>query len=476
MSNQGSVCPESIDCSTQEDTHGHSFTAGACPGGEGSQKVVDSVACSTDRMHDLHPERYSSASPETLAEDASHLDGLLPTTLHAAPEKSNTPPFSVDFVDVALPPRPLSPQQYGYSSGSRTDRKGEPQRAPQAQHTDAPAFSFRASPNLMGAPKVLNEKTGGTIPVPETIILVDTLSAFADFEAVCTDLLERASRRQNSLGLRAMKELATSEDLLKLLAASRQQENGPPIPVAVPGFTMEFTPPVGWDGEDEDFEVTVGLDLEGCQLGRGGRLCIVTFATATAVYVIDMVLLPKKVLSAFGATAFAKVLESSCVLKLMFDCRADCNALFFQYGVRLRGVCDLQVGAVMSLVGARARYLIGMEAAFSQLGLFHRGERTTKQEGRNLFNEKCGGRSQRWEERPLEPLLLLYCAVDVKHFFEAFYLLRSYTIFSLYWAEVRIHYVCQRRRNTYLEMDARIDFCFHNDHTTSLKYPAYRKR
>ena len=41
-----------------------------------------------------------------------------------------------------------------------------------------------------------------------------------------------------------------------------------------------------------------------------------------------------------------KVLEDPCVVKYACDCRKDSDALFHQFGVRLRGVTDLQVAEV----------------------------------------------------------------------------------------------------------------------------------
>ncbi|KAG5494739.1 hypothetical protein JIQ42_02354 [Leishmania sp. Namibia] len=186
-------------------------------------------------------------------------------------------------------------------------------------------------------------------------------------------------------------------------------------------------------------KLTIALDLEGRSLGRTGSICIITLATYTTVYIIDLVLLGAEALCA-GSTLKC-VLESCEIVKLMFDCRADCDALFFLYGVRLQSVCDLQISSCFALFPT-ARRLPGMKGVFLALGLFANEDTEIKNAGRHLFNPRCGGSFDRWEERPLTGLLVQYCAVDVKYFFLAQLMLWDHVEQGCRLGEARLASVC----------------------------------
>ncbi|KAG5495497.1 hypothetical protein GH5_03159 [Leishmania sp. Ghana 2012 LV757] len=186
-------------------------------------------------------------------------------------------------------------------------------------------------------------------------------------------------------------------------------------------------------------KLTIALDLEGRSLGRTGSICIITLATYTTVYIIDLVLLGAEALCAGSTLRY--VLESCDIVKLMFDCRADCDALFFLYGVRLQSVCDLQISSCFALFPT-ARRLPGMKGVFLALGLFADEDTEIKNAGRHLFNPRCGGSFDRWEERPLTGLLVQYCAVDVKYFFLAQLMLWDHVEQGCRLGEARLASVC----------------------------------
>ena len=79
---------------------------------------------------------------------------------------------------------------------------------------------------------------------------------------------------------------------------------------------------------------TVAFDCEGVDLGRHGVLTVVSLAgfdpvASSVAYVIDV--------QVIGAVAFTTglgaLLESSEILKVMFDCRSDSDALWHQFKV-----------------------------------------------------------------------------------------------------------------------------------------------
>ncbi|KAG5471008.1 hypothetical protein CUR178_02315 [Leishmania enriettii] len=186
-------------------------------------------------------------------------------------------------------------------------------------------------------------------------------------------------------------------------------------------------------------KLTIALDLEGRSLGRTGSICIITLATYTTVYIIDMVLLGAEALCA--RSTLKCVLESCDIVKLMFDCRADCDALFFLYSARLQSVCDLQISSCFALFPTAQR-LPGMKGVFLALGLFADEDTEIKNAGRHLFNPRCGGSFDRWEERPLTGLLVQYCAVDVKYFFLAQLMLWDHVEQGCRLGEARLASVC----------------------------------
>ncbi|KAG5496250.1 hypothetical protein JKF63_02551 [Porcisia hertigi] len=202
-------------------------------------------------------------------------------------------------------------------------------------------------------------------------------------------------------------------------------------------------------------KLTVALDLEGRSLGRAGSICIITLATYTTVYIIDMILLGDAALRT--GSALKRVLESQEIIKLMFDCRADCDALYFLYHVRLQNVCDLQISSCFALF-PRARLLPGMKGVFLALGIFTDEDTTIKNAGRQLFNPECGGSFDRWEERPLTDILVQYCAVDVKYFFLAELMLWDYVEQGCRLGEERLASVCNGTFCGYSKNKAKRDF------------------
>lgn len=174
---------------------------------------------------------------------------------------------------------------------------------------------------------------------------------------------------------------------------------------------------------DPHSTVMIALDLEGRDLGRNGRLCIITLATVECIYLIDMVLLQPEVLL-HCRSLLREVLQSPLIVKLMFDCRGDCESLFFSYNIHVRNVCDLQV-AYCLCHDRSAPHLPSMKTVFSRLALLQDNEKEVKRQGKDFFNPDSGGSYDYWEKRPLHPLLVQYCAVDVRHFFSAYQLLCS---------------------------------------------------
>ena len=94
----------------------------------------------------------------------------------------------------------------------------------------------------------------------------------------------------------------------------------------------------------------VAFDTEGVDLSREGPLTIITLkrvqmdapTRAAPAFVIDVQDIGG--VRALGpGSRLRRLLESSMVTKLTFDCRTDSDALWHQFGVSLTNVLDLQV-------------------------------------------------------------------------------------------------------------------------------------
>jgi hypothetical protein len=80
----------------------------------------------------------------------------------------------------------------------------------------------------------------------------------------------------------------------------------------------------------------LALDLEGVDLCRSGRVCILQVGCLDGrVYLFDVCTLSSPT---FPEALRADVLENEAVQKLMFDCRSDADALFHLHSVSIKNV------------------------------------------------------------------------------------------------------------------------------------------
>lgn len=162
-------------------------------------------------------------------------------------------------------------------------------------------------------------------------------------------------------------------------------------------------------------ERLLALDIEGVDICRTGEICILQIAKRVGtVYLFDVTVL--------GELAFAnglrEILESEDIAKLLFDCRADGDALYHLFGVKPTNILDMQVLRVRSVFGT-SQYLDGYAKVLKDVlpsDALQEAERV-KAAGVQLFSPQIGGRYEVWRERPLEPALLMYCAQDVSCLF-----------------------------------------------------------
>ncbi|XP_072425472.1 piRNA biogenesis protein EXD1 isoform X3 [Chiloscyllium punctatum] len=87
----------------------------------------------------------------------------------------------------------------------------------------------------------------------------------------------------------------------------------------------------------------IGVAVEGIDICRFGKLCLIQIATVNQIYLFDIFLL--------GPVAFKNglkmILEDSDILKVIHDCRLVSDCLYHQYRVDLTNVFDTQVADVL---------------------------------------------------------------------------------------------------------------------------------
>jgi len=163
------------------------------------------------------------------------------------------------------------------------------------------------------------------------------------------------------------------------------------------------------------------IDLEGINLCRDGRICIVQVACEDGtVYIFDVTTLGAKV---FGS-GLGGILASPYILKLIFDGRSDCDALYHQFRVQVFPLIDLQV-AHISAFRPTSEFVVGLKTVLEKSSPWLTAARRDeiariKQAGVALFAPEKGGSYQVWDERPLSPLLVEYAAVDVALLFQVY--------------------------------------------------------
>ncbi|EFJ48828.1 3'-5' exonuclease [Volvox carteri f. nagariensis] len=203
----------------------------------------------------------------------------------------------------------------------------------------------------------------------------------------------------------------------------------------------------------------LALDAEGMNLGRTGKLCLLSVAPAPPpdtppdvpgpVFLLDVTSLSTAAFthkpgltpsgngsssgggrgrsrsttsspssSSCGLRCLKEVLECPSVTKLFYDVRCDAEALYHQHGVSLRGVVDLQLSEVAyrryGPVVRRVGYVIGLTRAlecYLAPELRERWQSTAVD--KRLLHETFNRDLRYWDRRPLSQEQVRYAADDV---------------------------------------------------------------
>lgn len=186
----------------------------------------------------------------------------------------------------------------------------------------------------------------------------------------------------------------------------------------------------------------VAFDAEGVDLSRTGALTVACFQgfdssdeeKFTPIYVVDVQVLE-------GDTAFPKtsteltlrdVLEDPKITKVTFDCRADSDALFHQFQVKLTGTIDLQVfdQAVRIHKGAPPPARSGSWKPFVE-GMGKVLKRYPIRVAMDKANAPHRGNYYVWQERPLSDKSIEYAAKDIEVIRKLWYAMNKVNVSEL---------------------------------------------
>ncbi|KAH6918215.1 ribonuclease H-like domain-containing protein [Coprinopsis sp. MPI-PUGE-AT-0042] len=157
--------------------------------------------------------------------------------------------------------------------------------------------------------------------------------------------------------------------------------------------------------------LSIAVDVEGVDLSRHGRVSLIQMVKkgGNTIWLLDVTTL--------GRTAFEhedeegrsirKVLESVEIKKILYDVRNDSDALYQLYSL-------LELAWRKSHRRPSA-YLNGLARSLEAYVSPPVAWRKLKEEGVRLFSPTHGGSYTIFEERPLDPRILLYSAQDVAY-------------------------------------------------------------
>ena len=156
------------------------------------------------------------------------------------------------------------------------------------------------------------------------------------------------------------------------------------------------------------------LDLEGVKLGRHGSISIISLyiAPIKKIYLIDIHRLGKTAFSTTNSSAISlkTILESPSIPKVIFDIRNDSDALFSHFQISVNGIQDLQLMELATRKGSKA-IVAGLAKCIENENLISAAAKEEWQ--RTKEGPKKGGGYEIFNDRPMKPEIIQYCARDV---------------------------------------------------------------
>jgi len=162
-------------------------------------------------------------------------------------------------------------------------------------------------------------------------------------------------------------------------------------------------------------ECEIAVDIESLNEGRNGRISIIQIANKRGdIFIFDIVRLGTE---AFGEGGLSFLFYSHKVIKVIFDSRIKCLALFHQHNVTVRNIFDLQVFHFLKFrrktVTGFERCLIEVAPLINITASHLQSIKKIKKKGLSLLSPDCEGFDEIWKVRPLNEYLVVYAAADV---------------------------------------------------------------
>lgn len=166
----------------------------------------------------------------------------------------------------------------------------------------------------------------------------------------------------------------------------------------------------------------VALDIEGYKLGKSGLVSLLQIAlTPDHVICFDVLQIGCDTLLHDERSFLRQLFEDGGVIKLCYDSRCDADYLWYQHGIRVKGMYDVQVVYTRLFQSPGDPYLKGLHVALSVPGIVEAeyldSILKTKQTCKRRM--RLGG-ANFFMVRPLDLSLLQYCAIDVIYLFSMF--------------------------------------------------------
>jgi len=185
---------------------------------------------------------------------------------------------------------------------------------------------------------------------------------------------------------------------------------------------LEFLVGGGTNGH----EVTIAVDFEGVKLCRHGALCLVQMTLSddpTLVYVLDIHVLGKRAFTMMtpDGTCMKGILENEAIRKVWFDPRNDVDALYHQFDILPKGIFDLQLAEVADRRnrGLNVHFVQGLYKCLTQCPALQSEQKVFAEKinslGKSLFEPLNGGQYEIFQQRPLNPVILVYAAHDSRY-------------------------------------------------------------
>ena len=176
---------------------------------------------------------------------------------------------------------------------------------------------------------------------------------------------------------------------------------------------------------------TLFIDAEGIDLSKTGDVItlqvFIESENGPVAYIMDVWALKKQALQAFNicgrrwrSTTLQSILEDPNVPKLLWDCRMDSEALFWQFGVSLTSVIDIQLMEVIRRPGHRSKDFLGGYARAVKEDIevdpWEAQEMVwLKRKVQALFIPDKGGSWNVLKRRPLSDKIIEYCVGDIMY-------------------------------------------------------------